>query len=70
MTVGSDVDEIEIKAEAEDSKAEVLVEGNKNLKIGENTITIKVTAEDETVRTYKIAVTKEKKGSSRIKKSY
>ena len=61
MTVGSDVDEIEIKAEAEDSKAEVLVEGNKNLKIGENTITIKVTAEDETVRTYKIAVTKEKK---------
>lgn len=67
MTVGSDVDEIEIKAEAEDSKAEVLVEGNKNLKIGENTITIKVTAEDETVRTYKIAVTKEKKDQVGLK---
>lgn len=67
MTVGSDVDEIEIKAEAEDKKAEVLVEGNKNLKIGENTITIKVTAEDETVRTYKIAVTKEKKDQVGLK---
>lgn len=67
MTVGSDVDEIEIKAEAEDSKAEVLVEENKNLKIGENTITIKVTAEDETVRTYKIAVTKEKKDQVGLK---
>lgn len=67
MTIGSDVDEIEIKAEAEDSKAEVLVEGNKNLKIGENTITIKVTAEDETVRTYKIAVTKEKKDQVGLK---
>ena len=67
MTVGSDVEEIEIKAEAEDSKAEVLVEGNKNLKIGENTITIKVTAEDETVRTYKIAVTKEKKDQVGLK---
>lgn len=67
MTIGSDVDEVEIKAEAEDSKAEVLVEGNKNLKIGENTITIKVTAEDETVRTYKIAVTKEKKDQVGLK---
>ena len=67
MTIGSDVDEVEIKAEAEDSKAEVLVEENKNLKIGENTITIKVTAEDETVRTYKIAVTKEKKDQVGLK---
>lgn len=67
MTIGSDVDEVEINAEAEDSKAEVLVEGNKNLKIGENTITIKVTAEDETVRTYKIAVTKEKKDQVGLK---
>ena len=67
MTVGTDVDEIKIKAEAEDEKAEVLVEGNTNLKIGENTITIKVTAEDETVRTYKIAVTKEKKNQIGLK---
>lgn len=61
MKVGSDVDSIKVDAKAEDSKAKVSVSGNKNLSIGENTITIKVTAEDKTVRTYKIAVTKEEK---------
>lgn len=61
MSVGSDVDSIEVKAVAEDSKAKVSVSGNKDLKEGTNTVTIKVTAEDETVRTYKIIVTKENK---------
>lgn len=67
MTIGNDVDKVTIKAEAEDEKATVVIEGNTNLKIGENTITIKVTAEDETVRTYKISVTKEKKNQVGLK---
>lgn len=61
MSVGIDVNSIEVNAVAEDSKAKVAISGNKDLKEGTNTISIKVTAEDETVRTYKIIVTKESK---------
>lgn len=58
MTIGTDVDSLEIKAVAEDSSAKVEVSGNDKLLTGENTIEVKVTAEDGTVRTYKINVTK------------
>ena len=67
MTVGSDIDTIKVEAVAEDSKAKVSISGNKNLKVGTNTISIKVTAEDETVRTYKIIVTKEKQEQLKLK---
>ena len=58
LTVGTDVDSLEIEAVAEDENAEVVITGNDNLLMGENTIEIEVTAEDGTVRTYTINVTK------------
>ena len=58
LNVGSDINSIDIKANAEDSSAKVEITGNDKLLAGENTIKIKVTAEDGTVRTYKINVTK------------
>lgn len=60
MTVGSNIDEIEINAVAEDSNASVTVEGNKNITIGNNKITITVTAGEDT-KIYHINVTKENK---------
>lgn len=58
LTVGTDVDSLQIEAVAEDDNAEVSITGNDNLLMGENTIEIEVTAEDGTVRTYTINVTK------------
>lgn len=60
MTVGSNIDGIEVKAVAEDSNASIKVEGNKNLTIGKNKITITVTAGEDT-KTYNINVTKDSK---------
>ncbi len=56
MQVEQGITEVTIEALAEDEKAKIEVAGNKELKLGENTVTIKVTAEDETVRTYTIIV--------------
>lgn len=56
--VDGDVTELKIDAKAEDSKAKINIEGNKALKEGDNIIKVKVTAEDETTRTYFITVTK------------
>lgn len=61
MTVGSDIDKIDVKAVAEDEKASVDITGNTDLKIGTNKITITVTASDKTTKTYHISVTKEDK---------
>ena len=58
LTVDENVDALTVNAVAEDENAKIEITGNDNLLIGENTIEIKVTAEDETVRTYKINVTK------------
>ncbi len=57
-TVDGDVTELKIDAKAEDSKAEVTVEGNEDLQEGDNVIKVKVTAEDNTTRTYFITVKK------------
>lgn len=58
-TVGGGVDKIIVSAPSSDSKARVVISGNDNLQIGENEILCKVTAEDgETVKTYRIKVTK------------
>lgn len=61
MTVDSEVDEIKIKTVAEDKNAKVKISGNEDLKFGNNTINVLVTAEDGTERTYVITVTKERK---------
>lgn len=56
ISVGYDVNEIEVDVKTDDSKSTYEILGNKNFKVGENTITIKVKAEDESVREYKIIV--------------
>lgn len=56
--VDGDVTELKIDAKSEDAKAKVEIEGNKDLKEGSNMVKIKVTAEDETTRTYFIDVSK------------
>ena len=61
MDIDSDVDSIDVNAVPNSDKATVTVEGNTGLKEGMNNITIKVTAEDGTVSTYVINVTKKAK---------
>lgn len=56
-TALENVTKLEIKATAEDSKAKVEILDNDNLKGGDNIIKIKVTAEDDTVRTYILTIT-------------
>lgn len=58
VKIEEDVKELKINAKAADSKAKVSIEGNKDLKEGDNVIKIKVTAEDSTTRTYFITATK------------
>lgn len=58
LTVGRDVENLVINAEAEEENATVEITGNNGLLLGSNTVNVKVTAEDGTVRTYKINVTK------------
>lgn len=67
MTVGLDIEKIDVDAVAEDEKAKVSVTGNTDLEVGTNTISVKVTAEDETTKTYKITVTKEDKEQVKLK---
>ena len=59
LTVPNEVTKLNITATPNDSKATVSVKGNKDLKVGENTVTIVVTAEDGTTKNYVIKVTKE-----------
>lgn len=58
LDVTSEVNELTIKAEPEDSKATVTIKGEKELKEGENTVVISVNAEDGTTKLYEIKVTK------------
>lgn len=51
---------INITAEAEDEKSEVKIEGNDSIAVGENVITITVTAEDGTTKIYTITLVNEK----------
>ncbi|MCI9016024.1 MAG: hypothetical protein HFJ53_02500 [Clostridia bacterium] len=60
-TVANGVTSVNIKPQVEDAKATVKVEGNTNLQVGENTVTITVTAEDGiTKKVYTIKVTRSK----------
>lgn len=60
---------VDIKVILNDEKAKYSVNGNLNLNIGENTITIIVTAEDESTKEYKFIITKEEnlKSNTNIK---
>lgn len=59
IKVAKDITKLELKAEPEDAKAKVTVQGNEQLKEGENNIVISVSAEDGTVKQYEIKATKE-----------
>ena len=59
LKVGTDVDRITAKVTLESSKATYSISGNKNLKAGNNTIKIVVTAEAGNTKTYIINVEKE-----------
>ena len=53
VTVPNDTEKITIYAQATDSKASVTGTGSKTLKVGKNTFSVKVTAEDKkTTKTY------------------
>lgn len=60
VNVDDTINEVDVTATPDDSKATVNISGNKDLKVGENTISIDVTAEDKkTKKTYKIIVNKQ-----------
>ena len=59
LTVPSDVDSITVNAEPDADTATVTGTGSHDLQPGENTIEVKVKAEDGTEKTYTITVTKE-----------
>ena len=59
VTVPEDVESVEVYAAAQDSEATISGTGNKTLEYGENTLSVVVTAEDGTTKTYTINVTRE-----------
>lgn len=63
VTVLYKVDKIEIKAKTEDEKAKYEISGNEKIEVGENTILIKVTAEDGSTREYKIVVVRKEENA-------
>lgn len=63
--VENDVEKISLKAEAEDSKSTVDIDGPRTLDVGENEYTITVKSEGNTTKVYKVIITrKDEKESS------
>lgn len=58
VTVPNSVTEVLLYIEAQDSKATTAVEGSKTMKVGANTRKVLVTAEDGTVKTYTLNITR------------
>lgn len=56
VSVEYNVKEVKVTAEANNSKSKVEIVGGKDLIVGKNTVTVKVTAENQTVKTYTITV--------------
>lgn len=67
VTVPNNADSIIVNATTNHDKAKVEVTGDKDLKVGDNKVTVKVTAEDGTVKTYTINVKKEDKPDTTFK---
>ena len=57
--VSHDVDKIELTATPSDKNAAIEIEGTDNLKIGENTVTVTVVAQNGKEKTYTIKVTRQ-----------
>ena len=64
VTVAYNIEKIEVTTKTEDGKAKFEITGNEELKVGENTITIKVTAEDDSEREYKIEVIRKEQNAN------
>lgn len=64
LTVENEVEKLDVKAVKEDNFANVSYNMPNYLEVGENEISIKVTAEDDTTRIYKIIVTRKREISS------
>ena len=64
VTVPEDVESVEVYATAQDSNATISGTGNKTLEYGENALSVVVTAEDGTTKTYTINVTREGEGET------
>ena len=60
IKVKNNVKSLDLEIILNDENASYEISGNQNFKVGENTVTIKVTAEDGSERTYTLKVTKEK----------
>lgn len=60
LSVPNDILQTDISATAASTKAKIEGTGNKSLAVGENIIIIKVTAENQTVKEYKITIIREK----------
>lgn len=60
LTIPYETSAVNVTATATDSKAKVAIEGNKDLKEGENIVKVLVTAEDGTSTTYTIKVTRKR----------
>ena len=69
ITVPDDVEKITITAEADSEKAKVIGDGEKTLQTGDNKFEIKVTAENEEVKTYVINVKRLEKDTTKYIKS-
>ena len=64
VTVPEDVETVEVYATAQDSGATISGTGNQTLEYGENALNVVVTAEDGTIKTYTINVTREGEGET------
>lgn len=67
LSYDNSIDKVAIEAKAEDDKAKVSLDGNNELKVGENEFTIKVTSEDGTDKLYKLIITREEEISANTK---
>lgn len=67
ITVKNSVSSLDLTVTLNNELATYYVEGNKDFKVGENTVNIVVKAEDGSTRTYSIKVNKEKKESNNTK---
>lgn len=59
LTVPYEIENANITAEKDDSMASVSISGNTNLQVGTNNATVTVTAEDGSVNTYNIVITRQ-----------
>lgn len=66
IEVENDIDTIKVDAKTEDSKSHLIGNDTYNLEVGANEIKLIVTAEDKTIREYKINVIRKEKEKEKI----